>query len=75
MSREQFACVYSSTLLTDPFLHTYYSIGDDPKSSLFHRGGLLPWLENKLAEMGLEVYHQNFTAEKPVSFSSEVGIM
>lgn len=75
MSREQLACVYSSTLLTEPFFHIFFSILDNPRFSLFHRGGVLPWLENKLAEMGLEVYHQNFTAEKPVSFSFEVGIM
>jgi len=62
-------------LLTAAFFHDCYSILHLPSSSLFRRGGIFPWLENKLAEMGLEVYQQNFTAEKPVSFSSEVGVM
>ena len=31
------------------------------------------WLEAKFAEMGLEVYSQNFTANIPVSFTAQVS--
>ena len=32
----------------------------------------MEWLETRFAELGLEVYSQNFTRTKPVSYSSEV---
>ena len=34
----------------------------------------LSWLETQFAEMGLEIYSQNFTATVPVSHSAQVSV-